>query len=142
MASLHALAAILTAAHVHVEASHQRLCRTDLRLVLRLHPLFDHPSTATRAPARKRGIQDLVHVLGRGPLLGATVVLAFLAARLLRIRLRSTLRERRRLALAAPARLFECCFQLADPLFQRVYSALQTLAPRTARNAENFAHAL
>jgi hypothetical protein len=55
--------------------------------------------------------------------------------RFLRIRLRSALREGRRLALAGTASLLERRFQLLNPLLQCVHTPLQTLATGTTRNA-------
>jgi len=135
MAALHARAARGAAPDVHVEAADPRLHGRDLRLVLDVHPLLDHPPGATRAAVGKRGVEHLVHPLRNAAAPPLPVLLARLATRLPRIRLRIPLRERCRLSLAGATRLLQGSLQLPDAPLLCLEPPLQVLAARATGNA-------
>jgi hypothetical protein len=96
-----------------MEGRHMRLNRREIGLVLDVDAL-DGDLPATRGALRRRQhLDDLIDVLGHGPPRPAPVGRSGLAARTPRARMRSALREGRRLPLGCAAR---CLKLLLEPI--------------------------
>ncbi len=113
MAALHAAATLPAAADVNVELTVDRPTR-DLDLVLMVDVRLVDGTAAVGAGVGQRRLVGFVDLLGRLAMGLGAVVLARLAAGLLRLRLGRPLGEGRRLAFPRPALFVEQASQVFD----------------------------
>src|SRR5712692_5026034 len=124
MPALDAFVTALASSDVDVELAVECFAY-DFRLELLVDFRFLDRAATVGTRIGQRRFEDLVNLFGRLAMGLDSIVLTHLPPRLLRLRFRGPLRERRRLTLAGPNRFFELAhepchlgFQLSDPALE------------------------
>jgi hypothetical protein len=131
--ALHPTVALLAAADVDAEAAHHRTNGRQIFLVLIGDARLVHDAPAVRTPGRKRRVVDFVEARRGGSPPVPSACGTRLAARALRMRCGSALRERRRLSGACAPRRFRSCFSRAFSRCNRSRSRCGSARSRSTR---------